>query len=228
MKNKSYIGISFIILVFGILFIPRIVNRIKNGTVSQYDRMSAINETKIDTALIPIMRKAPKFELTNQNNKKISNADYAGKVYLVEFFFTTCPSICPVMNKNMSKIEKQFIKEKDFGIVSISINPENDTPKILKEYADKYEATSPNWNFLTGDKKYIYEIANKGFTVFVGENAKVDGGFEHSGLFALIDKKGNIRCRKDENGNPIMYYNGLDAKGVKEITEDIKIVLKEN
>ena len=226
MKNKSYIGISFIILLFGIYAIPRIVTRLKNGTVVQNDRMSSQNETVIDTTLVN-MRKAPDFEFTNQNNSKISNATYNGKVYLVEFFFTTCPSICPIMNRNMVLIQNEFKNEKDFGIASISINPENDTPEILKAYAKTYGATLPNWFFLTGDKQKIYNLANKGFNVFAGENAKVNGGFEHSGLVALIDKKGNIRCRKDANNNPIMYYDGLEKTGVEALKQDIKILLKE-
>ena len=81
--------------------------------------------------------------------------------------------------------------------------------------------------FLTGDKNYIYDLSNKGFNIYAGENNKVAGGFEHSGLFALIDKEGNIRCRKDKFGNPILYYDGLEKKGVKAITEDIKKLLNE-
>ena len=226
MKNKSYIGISFIILLFGIYAIPRIVTRIKNGTVVQNDRMSSHNETLIDTSLV-LIHQAPKFDLTNQDNVKINNDTYLGKVYLVEFFFTTCPSICPIMNRNMVIIQNKFKGEKDFGIASISINPENDTPKVLKDYATDYGATLPNWHFLTGNKTIIYDIANKGFNVFVGENAKVNGGFEHSGLVALIDKKGNIRCRRDANNNPIMYYDALEKSGIDALTTDIKILLKE-
>ena len=226
MKNKSYIGISFIILLFGIYAIPRIVTRLKNGTVVQNDRMSSQNETVVDTSLV-IMRKAPNFEFINQDNNKVSNESYIGKVYLVEFFFTTCPSICPIMNRNMVLIQNEFKNEKDIGIASISINPENDTPEILKAYAKNYGATLPNWFFLTGDKEKIYDLANKGFNVFAGENAKVNGGFEHSGLVALIDKKGNIRCRRDANNNPIMYYDGLEKTGVEALKQDIKILLKE-
>lgn len=226
MKNKSYIGISFIILIFGIIFIPKIVNRIKNGSIVQDDRMSLSNKIVKEESLQKI-GPAPKFELTDQNNVKISNKEYVGKVYVLEFFFSTCPSICPIMNKNMVTIEKEFANEKDFGIASISINPENDTPEVLKAHAKKLEVTSTNWHFLTGDKDYIFELANKGFNLYVGENNKTLGNFEHSGLFALIDKKGNIRCRKDKQGNPILYYDGLVKKGVDAIKEDIKILLKE-
>ena len=84
-----------------------------------------------------------------------------------------------------------------------------------------------NWHFLTGDKDYIYDLANKGFNLYAGENNKASGGFEHSGFFALIDKDGNIRCRRDDFGNPILYYDGLDKKGVRDIQQDISILLKE-
>lgn len=226
MKNKAYIGISFIVLLFGIIFIPKIVDRIKNGTTVQNDRMSAGNEKDNESALHKI-GPAPQFELTNQDGKKISNKEYEGKVYVLEFFFSTCPSICPIMNKNMLTIEKEFVNEPNFGIVSITINPQNDTPEVLKEHAKSLGITSKNWNFLTGDLDYIMNLSNKGFNIYAGQNSKVAGGFEHSGLFALIDKQGNIRCRKDDYNNPIMYYDGLESKGVNAIKEDIKLLLAE-
>lgn len=226
MKNKSYIGIAFIILVFGIIFVPKIVSRIKEGKTVQNDRLSVSNGENTDETLFKI-GPAPQFELTNQEGKKTSNKEYDGKVYVLEFFFSTCPTICPRMNQNMLTIQNKFIKETDFGIASITINPENDTPQVLKEHAQKLGVTSKNWHFLTGDKDYIMNLANKGFNIYAGENSKVNGGFEHSGLFALIDKKGNIRCRKDEYNNPIMYYDGLEAKGINEIKEDIQLLLEE-
>jgi protein SCO1/2 len=127
----------------------------------------------------------------------------------------------------MLVLEKSFFGNPNFGIVSITIDPEHDTPKILKEHADFLGVKSSNWNFLTGDKAYIFNLANKGFNLYAGENKKVVGGFEHSGLFALIDKNGNIRCRRDNYGNPILYYDGLDKKGVRNIQQDINILLEE-
>jgi protein SCO1 len=229
MKNKSYIGISLIILVFGIIFIPKIIERIKNGTVVQGDRIDAVSNHKnkdVETGLVKI-GPAPSFSLTNQNEKTISDKDYEGKVYVVEFFFSTCPTICPIMNKNMLLIQDEFFGNPNFGITSITINPENDTPKVLKEHADILGVKSTNWNFLTGNKDVIYDIANKGFNLYVGENSKVNGGFEHSGYFALIDKKGNIRSRKDSYGNPVIYYNGLEKQDVKALIKDIKKLLNE-
>ncbi|MEN2401944.1 SCO family protein [Flavobacterium sp. MC2016-06] len=226
-KNKSYIGISFIILIFGIYAVPKIIDRVKNGEVVKGSRLDNVGlKTKADGKLVTI-GKAPKFELTNQNNAKISNETYKGKVFVLEFFFTTCPSICPKMNLSMLEIEKTFFGNPNFGIVSITIDPAHDTPQVLKDHAKLLGVKSSNWNFLTGDKATIMDLSNKGFNLYAGENGKVSGGFEHSGLFALIDKDGNIRCRKDEFGNPNIYYDGLDKKGVVEIQEDIKILLQE-
>jgi len=228
MKNKSYIGTAFIILVFGILVIPKIVDRIKNDDIVKNDRLNKKDEgdTSVKSDLLTI-GKAPQFSLTDQNNKTISNESYKGKVYVVEFFFSTCPSICPIMNKNMKLVQESFASNANFGIASITINPENDTPEVLKKHASAIEAKGMNWHFLTGDKTKIFDIANKGFNLFAGENKKVNGGFEHSGLFALIDKNGNIRSRKDDFGNPIIYYDGLEDKGVAALKQDITKLLAE-
>lgn len=226
MKNKSYIGISFIILIFGIYAIPKIISRIKNGDIVKGSSLDNVSNSNNSTDLYKV-GPVPKFELINQNGQKITNINYLGKVYVVEFFFTTCPSICPKMNKNMLEIQNKFFGNPNFGIASISINPEYDTAEVLKSHAKLIGATSKNWNFLTGDKNYIMNLSSKGFNLYAGENAKVAGGFEHSGLFALIDKKGNIRCRNDDYNNPTVYYDGLEQKGIKAIMQDITILLEE-
>jgi protein SCO1/2 len=208
MKNKSYIGISFIVLIFGIWAVPKIVAKFQKSDLVEIG---------------PV----PTFKLTDQNNKTVSDKDYLGKVYVVEFFFTTCPTICPKMNESMLQLQNEFYGNPNFGIASITIDPAKDTPQVLKEHADLLGVKHYNWHFLTGDKDYIYSLANKGFNLYAGENNKAAGGFEHSGLFALIDKEGKIRCRKDAQGNPILYYDGLDAAGVEAIKEDIKKLLEE-
>ena len=208
MKNKSYIGISFIILIFGIWAIPKIIAKFQKSDLVEIG---------------PV----PAFELTDQNNKKISDKDYLGKVYVVEFFFSTCPTICPKMNQSMLQLQEEFYGNPNFGLASITIDPAKDTPQVLKEHANLLGVKHYNWHFLTGDKDYIYSLANKGFNLYAGENNKVAGGFEHSGLFALVDKEGKIRCRKDVQGNPILYYDGLEAEGVQAIKEDIKKLLEE-
>jgi protein SCO1 len=227
LKNKSYIGISFIILVFGIYAVPKIIDRIQKNEIVKGDRLDKVTNSSKENEGLTKIGPAPKFELVNQDNVKISNETYKGKVYVLEFFFSTCPSICPKMNLSMLEIEKTFFGNPNFGIVSISIDPEHDTPAVLKAHRELLGVKSSNWNFLTGDKAYTFDLANKGFNLYAGENKNVKGGFEHSGLFALIDKNGNIRCRKDDYGNPILYYDGLEKKGVRDIQQDIAILLKE-
>lgn len=225
--NKKYIGTIAIVLIFGILVIPKIIERIKNNSVVKGDRLNQVELSSNEESDLLTIGKAPKFSLTDQNKQTINNETYKGKVYVVEFFFTSCPSICPVMNRNMKFVQGSFASNTNFGIASISIDPEHDTPEVLKKHAQQIDAKGINWHFLTGDKKAIFEIANKGFNLYVGENPKVNGGFEHSGLFALIDKKGNIRCRKDEFDNPIVYYDGLSEEGIKQIKQDISKLLAE-
>lgn len=207
MKNKSYIWISFVILIFGIWAVPKIIK-------------------KFEKADLILIGPAPQFELINQDNKKVSNKDYEGKVYVLEFFFANCPTICPIMNENMLVLQKEFYGNLKFGIASITIDPTNDTPEALKQYADDLGVKLPFWNMLTGDSKYIFELSEK-FNLYAGENEESPGGFEHSGLFALIDKDGNIRCRKDAFGNPILYYDGTSDEGVQMIKEDIQLLLND-
>ncbi len=239
--NYSYIGIAFIILVFGIIFVPKIVDRIVKNDVTRNESRSDFNDsTKSDLAFIEINyepKKVPPFSFTNQNGKLITNKDYEGKVYVIEFFFTTCPTICPRMNANMVQIQNAFIGFDNFGVASFTINPEIDTPEVLKAYADRYGVSNPNWNLMTGDQTEIYKLANEGFNLYTAVDATVEGGFEHSGNFALIDKNGYLRSRV-VNGNPIIFYNGMiseaektDDEGMPEeisiLKEDIKKLLNE-
>lgn len=249
--NYSYIGIAFIILVFGIIFIPKIVDRLSNSDVTRDESRSKSVSTQIkndsktnqsDLVYIPDgnggNRKVPNFSFTNQNGKTITNEDYLGKVYLVEFFFTTCPTICPRMSANLVQIQNHFEDYSDnFGVASFTIMPEVDTPEVLKAYGEKYGITNSNWHLMTGDEETIYKLANEGFYLYTakGEDA---AGFEHSGNFALVDKEGYIRSRLTSKDNPLIYYNGIvseeegvDDEGIPQeisiLKEDIAKLLKE-
>lgn len=183
--------------------------------------------------------KVPDFQLTDQNGQMISNKDMLGKVYLVEFFYSRCPTICPVMNSNMKYIMTE-INRPDFGIVSISIDPTHDTPEVLKNHARMIGATSQNWHFVSGDRDYIGNLADQ-FDIYVGDKEDQSKSLNHSGMIALVDKDGNLRCRFDENNMPVLYYSGLnydDPKGTKtslrgkyhadreKLIEDIKKLLQ--
>ena len=236
----TYVWVSLIVLVFGIFFIPKIVDRIKTGNVVENDRIS-VKDNKRDLAYIIIdnkKKKVPPFAFIDQDSLLITDEDYSGKVYVVEFFFTTCPTICPIMNRNLVQIQNELSDFKNFGLASFSINPKHDTPLVLKEYTDKYGINNIDWHLLTGDREAIYELANSGFNIFAAQASEVAGGFEHSGLFALIDKKGYIRSRYDNYGNPIIYYRGAieedkeknedgETQQITILKEDIKKLLKE-
>lgn len=206
MKNYSYIGISFIVLIFGIWAVPNIIDRFSEP----------------DLATIG---KVPPFSFTDQHGNTITNETYEGKVYVAEFFFSTCTTICPIMNENMLQIQNEFYGNPQVGIASFSINPQTDTPEVLKKYAKKLGITSHNWHLLTGDKEEIFALANKGFNLYVGDAPETKDNFQHSGYFALVDQNGMIRSRKDQFGNPIIYYNGLDNEELQRLKEDIKKLL---
>lgn len=186
MKKQLWTGIILTIIIVGAFLVYRNLNRDKLFTVMQ----------------------VPDFELINQNEETITHQNMLGKVYVVEFFFTNCPTICPIMNQNLKEVE-QKINHPDFGVVSISIDPKRDTPEKLKIHKNKLQIKNPNWHFLTGNRKYIYELSKK-FNIYVGEDESSAEGLNHSGKFALVDKKGNIRSRFDERGLPILYYSGLN------------------
>ena len=214
--SYSYVGVSFIILIFGIIVIPKIVDRVKNNDVTRSEsRSQEVQISTKDKAELSYLiingepKKVMPFSFINQNGDMVSNEDYLGKVYLVEFFFSTCPTICPKMTKNLVDIQNTFPKRSDFGIASFTINPDYDTQEVLKKYAINSGVTNPNWNFMTGNKESIYNLANTGFNLYAAKVDGADGGFEHSGNFALIDKQGYIRSRADSYGNPKIYYRGI-------------------
>ena len=210
-NNYSYAGIAFVILIFGIWGVNELGSRYEKRTLVKFE-------------------KVPEFAFTNQEGELVTNKDYENKVYVVEFFFTTCPTICPIMTQHTVLLQNKFYGNPHFGIASVSINPKHDTPEVLKAYAKEKGATMKSWNFLTGDEATVFSFSNDGFKLYAGENEAVEGGFEHSGLFALIDKKGFIRSRTVKMGdseNPIKFYDGLDLKAIEMLKEDIQTLLEE-
>ncbi|WP_299532280.1 SCO family protein [Ulvibacterium sp.] len=234
-RKHTYIWVSFVILIFGIIFVPTIVDRVRSGEIVKNDRMSKLAFIEVNGQ----KRKVPSFSFINQDSLLITDKDYLGKVYVAEFFFTTCPTICPVMTDNLVELQNEFKDSENFGIVSFTINPRYDTPRVLKEYAEKHGITDLDWHLLTGNKDSIYSLAQNGFYLVAHEDEEAPGGFEHSGMFALIDKKGYFRSRRDAANNPIIYYRGaiteiqgMNSAGEKEqisiLKEDIKELLKED
>jgi protein SCO1/2 len=155
------------------------------------------------------------FNLINQNGIKVSSKDYENKIYVVDFFFTSCPSICPIMTNNMLLIQEEFIKNNDIMLLSISVTPEIDNVQILKKYAILKGVIDSKWNITTGSKKHIYELARKSFFAVLD---KGDGGlqdFIHTPNFILVDTKKQIRG----------IYDGTVEKEISRLILDINILV---
>jgi protein SCO1/2 len=172
-----------------------------------------------------IFHTVPSFTLLNQNSDSISNSDLAGKVYVADFFFTTCPSICPIMTNNLVKVQRAFKGVENFALVSHTVNPGYDREDILKEYAAKMHADTTNWHFLTGTKEAIYNTAFHGYFANAGEDELAPGGFLHSEYFILVDGHGRVRSGYDKQGNVKGVYEGTNDQDVLQLINDIKKLL---
>lgn len=155
------------------------------------------------------------FELINQNGKKITQDVYKDKIYVTDFFFTSCPSICPIMTDNMVKIQNEFLNDDDIMLLSLSVTPNIDSISKLREYANNKGVIDSKWNITTGDKKHIYELARKSYFAATDQG---DGGlqdFIHTSNFILVDTKRQIRG----------IYNGIEDKEILRLINDIKTLL---
>jgi len=171
--------------------------------------------------------KIPEFELINQEGKRISNTRVRDKVWIANYFFTTCQSICPIMNNNLLGVQKELSRFDAFHMLSFTVNPEHDTSEVLQAYAEGLGANTTNWDFLTGEKKTIYTLANQGMFLGAADDAMEDGGVLHSESVVIIDKEGRIRSRKDKKGNVKAAYNATSDIEIKELIEDLKCLLAE-
>jgi protein SCO1 len=171
-------------------------------------------------------RKAPDFTFVDHNGLSFSSDSLKDRIYVVDFFFTTCPSICPIMTANMTKLHERFAHYDGFELVSITVDPKRDTPSTLKEYAVNRKIDSPRWHFLTGDKDSLYNVAYK-FLSSAMEDDSAPGGFLHTEYFVLVDREGNLRSRDDEHGNIIGVYHGTNAAHVNDLIDDIKVLIAE-
>ena len=159
----------------------------------------------------------PEFEFTDQNNRKVNKQTLKDKIYVTEYFFTTCKTICPIMNDHLTGVYRQFKNRKDFLILSHTVDPETDSVPVLKRYAAEHGVTDDKWLFVTGSKPHLYEIARKGY-LLNAEEGKGDGeDFIHTQNFALIDKESHIRG----------FYDGTDSSEIVRLKQDIGLLLKE-
>ena len=171
------------------------------------------------------------FSFINQNNELVSNEDFQDNIYIANFFFTSCPTICPIMTKNMAYVQKKLNVYPNIKFISHTVDPINDTPERMIEYIQKMKAKNikielNNWDFLTGEKDELYEIA-KSYFVNVSADSLAPGGFLHSEYFVLIDKEGRIRSGVDQNNNVVGVYDGTNEAQIKDLINDIKVLMAE-
>ncbi len=161
---------------------------------------SAFNTKPEVTASQEIAVSVPDFRLTNQQGELLALSDMAGKVWVADFIFTNCPTICPAMTQEMARLQSEFVAEPVY-FVSFSVDPERDTSEVLSRYAKEYGADDRRWHFLTGEKEHIYELAKDGFSLAAGHN-----GTEllHSTRFVLVAADGRIYGRYDSRSKPAM------------------------
>jgi protein SCO1/2 len=168
---------------------------------------------KVDT----IYHQIPAFRFLNQDSVWVSEKDMEGKIYIADFFFTSCPTICPKMKTQLLRIYERYAANNAIRILSHSIDPTYDTPNVLKQYAERLQVKAPRWNMLTGDKAAIYKLGEKSYMVTAQEDKNEAGGFVHSGAFILVDKNRHVRG----------IYDGTQEAEVNHLIEDIEILLVE-
>jgi len=166
------------------------------------------------------------WKFTSHLNKTLLSDSLKGKIYLASFFFTRCPSICPSMNFQIRQFQERFGGFDQFRILSFTVDPEYDSPDVLKAYARRMNANSELWYFLTGEKDQLYRTASH-YLQSAQEDSTAEGGFLHTEQLVLVDWEGHIRSRIDDNGNLIGSYNALDPIEMKDLSSDLKVLIAE-
>ena len=174
-----------------------------------------VNEKLVDSSIIHVAKyhKISDFKLTNQNGKEITQANYKDKIYVADFFFTTCQDICPVMTKNMYQLQEELKNDNQILLLSHTVIPEVDTVEQLKEYAIENNVDDSKWNLVTGDKKQIYELARKSYLAVENSNYS-EFDMIHTENFMLIDKEKQIRG----------FYDGTNSEEINRLLKDIEIL----
>jgi protein SCO1/2 len=216
---KKSLPITIIMLVFSVFMISTIYSILKPEKRLPVYNPVDVNPRLVDQSLLHISSNHTigDFSLINQNGKVVTQEDYKDKIYVSDFFFTTCPTICPIMTRNMAKIQKEFNEDDSVMLLSHSVTPEIDSVSVLRDYADRKGVIDAKWNVTTGDKKHIYELARKSYFAVVDEG---DGGvqdFIHTENFILVDKKRQVRG----------YYDGTQDEEMDRLINDIKTLQKE-
>ena len=191
------LAIPLVILVLLLLLRQAEVKQLRNRSITSYG-------------------KVPQFQLTNQNGEPFGSERLQGKIWIADFVYSTCPGPCPMISSRMSELQKPLEKT-DVHLVSVSVDPEHDTPQVLRSYAEKLHAQPQRWDFLTGSTKAIYDLSRNGFKLAIDDGAAENGTPVHSTRMVLVDRRGEIRG----------YYDATAPDAVTKLLADTNHLLRE-
>ena len=216
-KSRSTLIFLFF---FSIIFIPVLYFLVKPKDKLPVYNPVDVNPRLVDDSVKHISRnhRISDFNLINQNGEAITKEDFEGKIYIADFFFTRCQTICPIMAVNMKDLQEEFKSDPDLKFLSHSVTPVIDSVPVLRAYADKNEAIDGKWEITTGDKRHIYELARKSYFAVLDEGDGGDQDFIHTEQFILVDQEGQIRG----------FYDGTEKEEMQRIIDDISILKREN
>ena len=216
-RKRDFITVGFI-LIFSAAAVYVFYTILKPLEVLPIYQPAEVNEKLVDSSIIHVAKyhKISNFKLTNQNGKEITQANYKDKIYVADFFFTTCQDICPVMTKNMYKLQEELKNDNEILLLSHTVIPEFDTVEQLKQYAIENKVDDSKWNLVTGDKKQIYELARKSYLA-VEDSRFNEFDMIHTENFILIDKNKQIRG----------FYDGTNEKEIEQLLSDIQILKRQ-
>lgn len=214
-SNYKWIGLS--IIVWGIISICLFYTILKPIERLPVYQPASVNNELVDSTIVHKINyhKISDFSLTNQNGEIVTQKKYDNKIYVADFFFTTCQSICPIMTKNMKDLQDKLIEDSEILLLSHTVFPEIDSVEILKKYAINNSVIDSKWDLVTGDKKEIYDLARKSYLAAKDNNFS-EYDLIHTENFVLIDKKKQIRG----------FYDGTDKEEINRLINDIKILKK--
>ena len=215
---KKSIPTFIFLAVFSVVVIPVFYQLLKVDEKLKIYNPADVNPRLVDFSMKHITKDhtIADFELTNQNGQKITNKNYKDKIYVADFFFTRCQTICINMAYNMGELQNLYKKDTEIMFLSHSVTPEIDSVTVLKEYADRKGVIDGKWNITTGAKKHIYELARKSYFAVLDEGTGDENDFIHTEQFVLVDKEKRIRG----------YYDGTEKEDMEKLKKDI-VLLKE-
>ncbi len=216
--SNILVKMKFIFIVLIAISFFSCKSKSKESASAEITKLPYFNSAEFTPEWNTPRHKIPEFSFINQNEEEVNNSTFKGKIYIADFFFTSCPGICPKLTKNMQAIQEAYKKKHDIMLLSHTVMPWRDSIPLLKKYAEKYHVNSEKWHLVTGDKDELYDIARKGY--FADEDftkTQDESNFIHTENFILVDKQGYIRG----------VYNGTLPVDVERLKRHVEILMKE-